>query len=297
MIDLHTHTFHSDGADSPARVLELAQDLRLEGLAITDHNTISAYNEPIFNELHKHFAGFVMPGIEITCMFEGEVVEVLGYGFDRKILQRELDQHVLSFRDKQNKEYELILKALDQAKAVYDRSAVRFNPDQESARKAVWKELLKHPENDALFLHPESRDSSRNFTRKEIYNPESPLYVDEASLYPTVSEAVEMIHKAGGIAFLAHLYEYANADELFERMDDIVTENRLDGLECRHHCFKPEDTERLEAYCKSRHLLKSGGSDYHGSRKPGVILGNIPEMQVPRSYIDEWPERIQKAVL
>lgn len=292
MIDLHTHTYCSDGADSPLTVCTKADDLHLYLHSITDHNTVDAYYDP---QLQKHLQQPHTPllnGIEITCMFEGEVVEVLGYGFDLDAMQKLLDQHVLKFADKQNKEYALILKALDQAGAVYEQDQITFDPDKESARKSVWKELLRHPENDSLFSSPESRKTSRAFTRKEIYNPESPLYVDEQSLYPTVKEAVSIIHESEGIAFLAHLYEYANAADLFSRMEDIVKETGLDGLECRHNCFKPEDTARLETFCDAHHLLKSGGSDYHGARKPNVIMGNIPEMQVPDSYISQWPARI-----
>lgn len=292
MIDLHTHTVYSDGADTPEQVLDRAQALHLSTLAITDHNTIKAYEDPAMEHLHDHFKGALIPGVEITCMFEGGVVEVLGYGFDRKKMQEELSKYVLSFHDKQMEEYRLILEAYRKAGAILDESQIHFDPDHESSRRAILRELNRHVENRALFLNSEDAGSSRGFTRGEVYNPQSPLYVDEASLYPSVPQAVKMIHDAGGIAFLAHLYEYANADELFGRMEDIVKETKLDGLECRHNCFSPEDARRLEAFCDTHHLLKSGGSDYHGSRKPHVIMGNPPGMQIDESFLQDWPKRI-----
>lgn len=296
-IDLHSHTVCSDGADQPAEVFKKAMDLGLEVLSITDHNTIKAYEDPDLMKAVAANPGHLLRGIEITCMDQGEVVEVLGYGYNPDILQKLLDQYVLKFDEKQKQEYELVKKMLEEVQAVYDLRKIRFDPAKESCRKSVWKELLMHPENDHLFLHASSREKSGAFTRQEIYNPESPLHVDESSLYPSVKKAVDMIHQAGGIAFLAHLYEYADADERLEVMEDFVRHNQLDGLECRHHCFSPEQSQRLEDFCSRHVLLKSGGSDYHGTRKPGVLLGNVPEMRVPEEYLNQWPRRILNTIL
>lgn len=292
-IDLHTHTTCSDGADDPKTLLEKAQKLGLKTISITDHNSVAAYDDPVMAGRLKIYDGQIIPGVEITCMFEGEVVEVLGYGFDLQKMKQELRDHVLSFEDKQNKEASLIRQTLEHSHAVFDPQKIVFDPKKESCRNAVLKELIRHPENDRLFLDPLSRTKSRIFTRREIYNPHSPLYTDESSLYPTVSQAVRMIHEAGGIALLAHLYEYASADDLFSRMDEIIQENGLDGLECRHSCFTPEDSERLISYCDQRHLKKSGGSDYHGSRKPDVVLGGKTDMRIYKDMIQDWPEDIR----
>ena len=51
--------------------------------------------------------------------------------------------------------------------------------------------------------------SLRDFTRNIVYNPKSNLYVDQSPLYPSLNSTINMIHQADGIAFLAHLYEYA----------------------------------------------------------------------------------------
>lgn len=294
MIDLHCHTVYSDGSDTPAALIQKAEKIGLTVLSITDHNAIGAYEDPGFREALDSFHGILIPGIEVTCMFEGEVVEVLGYGYDLEKMKKILPDHVLTFEDKQKKEYDLILQAMRKAGARLDPEKIVYDPKKESSRKAFLNELNRHSENASLFLDPESRTRSRIFTRKEIYNPESPLYVDEQSLYPAVKEAADMIHEAGGIALLAHLYEYASADLLYQRMEELIRDNHLDGLECRHSCFTREQAERLETFCDTHSLLKSGGSDYHGLRKPDVILGNKADMLVPESFIDSWPEKIRK---
>ena len=99
MIDLHTHTLHSDGADEVLTLLKLAQQKGIEILSITDHNSVAAYRTPEMKGYGKIFGGKVILGVEITCMFFGEVVEVLGYGFYLDAMEQQLKQHTLAFEE------------------------------------------------------------------------------------------------------------------------------------------------------------------------------------------------------
>lgn len=292
MMDLHTHTVYSDGSSTVRELLTQAQALGLEVLSITDHNTVDAYHDPTLACWRQLYKGQLLPGVEITCMLEGEIVEVLGYGYDLEEMEKQLKKHLLSFREKQLREAELILTALPKAGAVLDPAMVQFDPDQESCRKAVLAELKKYPGNYRLFSSESGWKTSRGFTRHEIYNPQSALYVDESPLYPTVKQAVEMIHASGGIAFLAHLFIYAHAERFFSQLDAIQRETGLDGIECRHSVFTVQQAQRLEQFCTEYHLLRSGGSDFHGARKPDVELGNRGGLTVPSKWLACWPEKI-----
>jgi predicted metal-dependent phosphoesterase TrpH len=109
------------------------------------------------------------------------------------------------------------------------------------------------------------------YYRKELYNKESPLYIDFQSLFFGVDEAVEAVHQAGGRAFLAHSYCYTA--EVYDHLDDITDRYPLDGLECFYPAFTPKQTEEITALCKRKHLLMSGGSDFHGAIRPKIALG------------------------
>ena len=286
MIDLHTHTCHSDGADTVEYLIEQANKRPLEVLSITDHNSVAAYRE----EAIRRFNGSMIRGVEITCMFEGEVVEVLGYGFDQGRMEEELANHVLPFREKQIREYELLCQAFSRTGLSFDKVKVVFDPEKESCRKAFLKELVKDPSNRRFFCSKESWERSKDFTRKEIYNPESLLYVDESPLYPDLKTGVEMIHRSGGIAFLAHLYIYAHCDIFRGKLGEIVRDMHLDGIECAHSAFTFTQIRDLEHFCDENRLLKSGGSDYHGVRKPDVAIGTGKgQLSVPKTYLDSWP--------
>lgn len=296
MIDIHTHTLYSDGADTPEQLLRHAAELGLTHLSITDHNSVGAYRDPAMDHWRDLYPGVLIRGIEITCMLEGEIVEVLGYGYDLEKLEALLPHLVLPFREKQLREARLISAAFDRAGVLYDKAAVTFDPDRESSRKAFLKELVKEPGNLKLLSDPRSAEKSSVFTRQEIYNPQSPLYVDESSLYPTVEGAAKAIHDCGGIALMAHLYIYAHAQDFRARLTEILEEKDLDGMECAHSDFTPEQIADLEDYCVSRKLPLSGGSDYHGSRKPDIALGTGKgQLHISEGYLKSWPRHILEA--
>lgn len=290
MIDLHTHTCYSDGADDVRTLLAKAGEAGLSILSITDHNSVGAYRDQAI----VHFPGELIPGVEITCMYQGEVVEVLGYGYRLEDMEGELSRHVLTFEEKQKQEFELLCAAFSRAGVAFDRAQVHFDPKRESCRKAFLGHIKERSENRRFFGSDASWESSKAFTRQEIYNPESRLYVDESSLYPDVRTAVDMIHRSGGIAFLAHLYIYAHAQEFRGRLWEIVRTFGLDGVECAHSAFSEEQIEDLNGFCLEHRLLRSGGSDYHGSRKPGIRLGTgSGQLHIGEDYLDGWPEAVK----
>lgn len=291
MIDLHTHTCHSDGSDSAEELLAKAQASAVTLLSITDHNTVSAYR----TDAVRTYRGCLVPGVEITCMYEGEVVEVLGYGFALDRMEEELKNHVLTFREKQLREFELLCDTFARVGVRFDPGDISFDPDRESCRKAFLRNLNRHPENRRFFGCEKSWEHSRVFTREEIYNPASSLYVDESSLYPDVGTAAAMIHRSGGIAFLAHLYIYASANGIRKNLKEVLRKFELDGVECAHSEFTELQIADLNGFCTEHGFLRCGGSDYHGGRKPGIELGTgRGQLTITEAYLTEWPEKISR---
>jgi len=291
MIDLHSHTIYSDGSASVEEILTEAAKKSLTYFSITDHNTVAAYRDEAVGRLSTLYPGTLVRGVEITCMFRGEVVEILGYGYDLQQMERELPLHVLTFEEKQLLEFDLICQTFDQVGVRYNREKIVFDPKVESSRKAFMRSMWQFEENLPLYSHPASVGDSQSFSRNEVYNPASKLYVDQSPLYPTAREAVEVIHRCGGLAFLAHLFIYSHAAEFRCDLAHIVKELSLDGIECAHSAFKPEQIANLEAFCDANGLLKSGGSDYHGTLRPEYALGaGQGRLVIPEAYIKAWTE-------
>ena len=80
LVDLHIHTYYSDGTMSPKEVIEEAKKKNLGIIAITDHDVLDSYEE-LKKEAEK--AGIIaIRGVEIDSIFEGHLVHLLAYKFE-----------------------------------------------------------------------------------------------------------------------------------------------------------------------------------------------------------------------
>lgn len=274
MVDLHIHTTESDGHDTPKEVLEKAEKLKLSVISITDHESCDSYLKLSEKEMSEIFSGKIIRGIELKTIYKGRIVDILGYGIDPKIITKYLNEtykekthrvlqtkYLKSFYE-QARELNLVLSPMDK---------LIWNPDKDWASLIFYNEIKSHKENyDKL---PE--DLLRDFEtfRTYYHSKETLFYIDKSEDYPTPDVTIENIHKAGGKAFLAHIYRYEWIKDKVEFIDEFIKKFNLDGIECFYSSFTPEQSKILVDFCEKNNLLISGGSDYHGSFKPTVSLG------------------------
>jgi predicted metal-dependent phosphoesterase TrpH len=147
--------------------------------------------------------------------------------------------------------------------------------------------LRKYPENESHFTK-EVWESLNAFYRTCVNNEDSPFFLDQMKDYLTVQGAADLIKKAGGKAFLAHLYVYFT-DDYEEFLNSIVSLKALDGLECYHSLHSIDNTEFLINHCNKQKLYISGGSDYHGTLKPNVKIGETTSgIKIPYEILEPW---------
>lgn len=287
MIDLHSHTIHSDGSSNVAQLLLEAQGKNLSKISITDHNTIGAYGDLENTEIRSLFEGEILNGVEITTTYNGEIVEVLGYDFDINMMRSLLPKQVLTFEAKQLREFELIKRKYTELDIKFDINKIIFDAKKESSRAKFYQEIMEYPENDRFFLDLKSKSTYSSFTRNEVYNPKSPLYVDQSSLYPSLESTIEIIHQTGGLAFLAHPFAYSN--NISSQVERIISSYNFDGIECYYTTFTNEQIDYLLSLCEQKGLYKSGGSDFHGTNKKNHNLGTgNGNMKIEDSLIFDW---------
>jgi 3',5'-nucleoside bisphosphate phosphatase len=101
-----------------------------------------------------------------------------------------------------------------------------------------------------------------------------------------VSEAIGMVHAAGGVAVVAH----PGRDGTRARLEALQAAG-LDGVEVRHPSHSAEDVARLGALATHLGLLPSGGSDWHGATEGPRVLGAL---KVPAAWADLQAERARK---
>ena len=274
MIDLHMHTTYSDGTDTVKELLEKAESLGLEVISITDHNTCKSYFEMEEFNVKEIYKGDILVGCEFTTSFDNRLIEVLGYGFDYKKVNKYLEEfysdELVSKRT--NILYNRLLDRIKELGLEFHLERVRDKKfTNEFFERGIYEELVKY-ENNKEKLKEDVWASFSNFYRKGLTNPKSKLFINHAEFKPSIKEIVNLIHKNGGIAFLAHPYQYKFTDtEKF--LDKIYDEVAFDGIECFYTTFSKEQTNYLVNFAKERNLLISGGSDYHGTNKENHNLG------------------------
>jgi len=281
MIDLHIHSNHSDGQCSVKQILEMAEQLKLSHISITDHEFISAYDELASLDVAKLYGGKIITGVELSTNYNGHLIHVLGYGFDVAKLSKS------NLVSRENFDKNFYAKLLTQYKKIAKKLNLKFNDNLTRTHFApdhtLYFEMIKYPENKPIFenfgiVH------KGHYYWDHIRNPKSPFYVDLLKYIPTFAEVAGAIRDAGGLLVLAHP-DKAIAEQFAQSGD-------FDGFECMHRTFTKEYSDYLVKLCKKNKLLVTGGSDYHGY--PVEKLGYVfyGEGQVSENFAKDFLSRV-----
>ena len=290
MIDLHTHTNNSDGTKTPLELLKEANDKNLEVLSITDHNTCKSYEDLENINISEVYKGKIIVGCEFTSTFDERLIEILGYGFNYKDVQEYLNQR---YDEKIGTKNVQIL--FNRLKDLFDKYNIKYNPDNlhypkkdnDFFEKSFYDEFMKYPQNKEI-IKEDIFNSFSDFFRKGLTNPKSKMYIRAVEFKPSVKEIIDVIHKSGGKAFLAHPFQYKfnNTEEFLNKLYD---KNAFDGIECFYTTFSKEQSAYLVEFAKKRKLLISGGSDYHGTNKVNHELGiGNNNLNIDKKIIENW---------
>ena len=255
--DLHLHTRFSDGIETPERLVELAAQAGLAAMAITDHDNTEAI--PIAAPVAGRHGIELIPGIEMSASADGVEVHLLGF-----LLELEhpvLVQHLAEQQARRVERVHEMVKRLQEVGLRIDAEEVfQVAGEGTVGRPHVARVLLRHGYISTL---PEAFD--------RYIGPGNPGFVPGSPLSP--AQVIRVIRAAGGVPVLAHPI-YLRRDELIE---GFVSDG-LAGLEVYHSGHPPEAVRRYEQMADRLHLLRTGGSDYHGDSKEGLPVGavNVP---------------------
>lgn len=285
MIDLHCHSTFSDGEFNPKDLLKKAEALGLNYFSITDHNNCFAYENLNTNE----FKGKLIRGVEIVTSFDKHIIEILGYGMNIKEINdwNSIEKKKEPIYAKMI--YDRLMAILKKYKIYYNEIEdpsiiIRENWTTGKVKQFFYNEILKYEKNK-LKIGEEVLSSYSNFNKKGLNNPNSIIFINEYSRFPSINEVIDLIHRNGGLCFLAHLYQY-NVNNHIEFLDKIRDSANLDGVEVYHSSFSRDQIEEITKYADENNLYKSGGSDYHGKLKPGISLG--ADLQISEEILNPW---------
>lgn len=267
-IDMHVHTTASDGTCSPAEVVKLAKEKGLAAIAITDHDTVSGYAEA--KKAGDELGIEVVPGIEISTRYLGPV-HILGYYLDTESpVLNEVSQWLVEDRDRRNRKMAALMRA-DGLDVDYDRMRERFGA---VIGRPHFAELLVE-----MGLAESVNDAFARFVER------GQKYYASRNFLP-IERSIRLIREAGGVPVMAHPFQYKLDDAQLRELIRLCIKNGLMGMECRYSGYDEEKVQYLLNLAKEYSLLPTGGSDFHGSVKPHIQLGDgMGNLQVPYRFL------------
>ena len=253
-IDAHTHSTFSDGTDDPCEIVKKAAEAGLAGVALSDHDTLDGYRYAAKNGVPERF--LLLPATELTAYYDEHEIHVLGYGFDPE--DESLSAFLQTCAQHRRKRAIKILNNLRVKAGIeldFDRMAEKHG-ESPLGRPHIAHELV-------------SNGVCRNYYEAfhKYLNDSSP-YVEQ-KYKVSVTDAVRVLHGAGGKAVLAH----PGTLNKKVQVTHLITLG-LDGIETGHpqHDFVFE--RAMNRYSRKRNLPTTGGSDYHGQHRPGLGVGD-----------------------
>lgn len=254
--DLHLHTVYSDGVLTPEQVVDRWS---LEGysiIAVTDHDGIGGSIVAVEYARNKDIT--VIPAIEFDSVNElGRDLHILGYGidFENEELISKLAE-ILEWREERNRE---ILSILHNKGIGITENEINAVNDGRYIGKPTFARVLVN-----RGLYPNMRTA---FEALFDNDPDIHRIVKRTLDSKTV---IDLIHKCGGIAVLAHPMEQMRTGETFEEYEprlkqllDTFVEYGVEGIECYHPSASAENSEYIREYAEQRNLLITRGSDFH----------------------------------
>ncbi len=256
-IDLHIHTTASDGTDSPAEVVARAAALGLRAIAVTDHDNASGIPEAM--GAGARLGVEVIPGVELSTDWQGHKAHLLGYFIDAAspALAPALNWAVTEREERNAKMVALMQK--DGFDISLEALAAEF-PGTVLGRPHMAEHLMRKGYVSSV---------------KEAFN----RYLADGMPYCLpkgrleLGRAIECIRGSGGVAVLAHPLQYGHDDDTLRQFIDDAAALGVAGLEAIYSEHSPEDEAKVRRMAAERGLCITGGSDYHGTRKPGLEMG------------------------
>ena len=270
-VDLHLHSTCSDGADAPVDVVAYAKGHGLAAIALTDHDTTDGLADA---RAAAEQAGIeFLNGVEVSTMYGHHSIHILGLGIETGC--PELDALLEKLRLGRESRTEKIVEKLQERGIHIDIESIHALTDGDAPGRLHIARVLQSM--GAVSTVQEAFDRWLKFG-KSCFVP-----------IPKVSceRAVEAIHAANGLAFIAHPGLGSATRKLLPHLLKLP----FDGLEVIHTKHSPADTVEFKALAYEHGLMISGGSDCHGGANGPRLMGG---MKVPYEIYERICEALSK---
>ena len=274
--DLHTHSIFSDGTYTPAQLIDAAVELGLSAIALTDHNTVDGL--PDFLSAARGKPITAIAGAEFSVDYNGKELHLLGlYIPESQFSAVSLLMDIFMERKEQSNRD--LIAALNKAGYDIDFDAIQAaTPKGKFNRAHIAGELTK-----------KGYTASIKEAFQTLLHPAAGFYKEPARF--TLWEMLDFLKDIGAVPVLAHPFLNLKTPEL-EKLLPEAKKRGLVGMEC-YYSLNDEAANALALILACKYdLERSGGSDFHGDRKPDIFLGTgHGNLKVP----GQWAEILQKS--
>lgn len=271
MIDLHCHSYFSDGALSPQELIQKALAQQLRCLSLTDHDTVAGYPELVDAAANSDIK--IVNGIELSTRWKKYDIHILGYQINHTV---ELTDLILQQNNNRIARAEQIGVALE---------LVGIENAYSKACDLAGHKRVGRPHFAKLLINEgKTRDMKSAFSQylgrgKRAYIP---------TPWISVPEAVEGIVKSGGQAVIAHPLKYGlTRSKLHELIKEFKDAGGV-GMEVVSGELNISQIREMAATCLRFNLLASSGSDYHSDTASRIGLGR--QHRLPEHCTPIWQE-------
>lgn len=273
IVDLHSHSTASDGSETPTRLVELALEAGLRCLALTDHDTLGGLDEAIAAAAGTGLE--LIPGLELSLQYDrgGMHLIVLWLGPGTGPLQDRLAE-LRASRNERNARIADIL------------TSIGLPITLEEIEEEAGGGSVGRPHIAAVMMARGYVPDIR--TAFDLWlGAGRPAYVGRKRLDP--ADAITLARESGGVPVLAHPHTLGitTASEMADLLSDLKRAG-LVGLEALYPAYHRHEREGYADLARRFGLLPSGGSDFHGTYKPGLLLGSgYGDLVVPAQICEE----------
>ena len=257
-IDLHIHSNYSDGAFSPAELVQRAKTEELTTIAIADHDSVAGVTEGITAGAAHGIE--VIPAVELSVQFKTmQDVHLLGYGmnYTGTAFQEKLN----SFRERREHRNREILDRVNALLIEENRTAIPVENVLSYARDTIGRPHIAR----ALLEKGYASNVEDAFRHYLV-----PCNVPK--LYWPINDAIDVIRALGGVTVLAHPTTITTDHHELRKVITELTNMGLDGIEVFNNLVQPHNMEFLRRLADEQGLLVTGGSDFHGIEE-GLEMG------------------------
>ncbi len=270
LIDLHTHSVCSDGSMTPRELVAHAKESGIAAIALSDHDTVAGVKDAM--DEGNALGVEVIPAIELSVISDTET-HILGYFIDpdAPVFCEAMEKIYAARRERARITCEKLV-------------ALGFPITEEEVQEVAGGALICRAHYARLLLDKGLVGSVKEAFDKYLANGR-PAYCDKQAL--TAEEAIELIHAAGGIAFVAHLHLIRLDDDALRAFLTRLKGAGLDGIEGYYTDYTPEMQEKYTKIAKELGLILSGGTDFHAKMKPHIAIGRgTGDLQIPYTVLE-----------